>query len=86
MKVLIVDNEYAVRALLKTLLMSYCSEVETIEEASSVREGREAILKQSPDLVFLDVELGDGTGIELFSPLMCSLPKLFSLQHMINMP
>ncbi len=66
MKAVVVDNELRVRELLKALLDSYCPDIELIGEANSKASGTDLILRLNPDLVFLDVELGDGTGIELF--------------------
>lgn len=43
----------------------YCPQIELVGEAQSMSEARVSILKHQPDLIFLDVELGDGTGIEL---------------------
>lgn len=43
----------------------YCPQIELVGEAQSMAEARVSILKYQPDLIFLDVELGDGTGIEL---------------------
>lgn len=43
----------------------YCPQIELVGEAKSMAEARVSILKYQPDLIFLDVELGDGTGIEL---------------------
>lgn len=43
----------------------YCPQTELVGEAQSMAEARVSILKYQPDLIFLDVELGDGTGIEL---------------------
>ncbi|WP_420386500.1 LytR/AlgR family response regulator transcription factor [Roseivirga sp.] len=65
MRTLIIDNEKSVRDGLKELLELYCPKIEVTGEADSMASAKVAILKERPDLVFLDVELGDGTGIEL---------------------
>lgn len=65
MKALIIDNEKSIREGLKELLNLYCPQLEILGEAASMAEAKTAILREQPDLVFLDVELGDGTGIEL---------------------
>ncbi|MBC7863290.1 MAG: response regulator transcription factor [Bacteroidia bacterium] len=69
MKVLIIDNEEQVRSGLVSLLNSHCPEVEEIQEANGVGSGLAAIEKYSPDIVFLDVEMGDGTGMDLIRKL-----------------
>lgn len=69
MKALIVDNEEEVRAGLKKLLQSYCPQVTQIVEAEGVETGIAAITTVDPDIVFLDMEMGDGTGIDLITKL-----------------
>ncbi len=66
MRAAIIDNESKVRELLKALLVTYCPSVELVGEADSMQTGIQLILREDPDLVFLDIELGDGTGIELY--------------------
>lgn len=65
MKTLIVDNETNIREGLKSLLNQYCPQIEIIDTASSYEEAKVSLRKEGIDLVFLDVELGDGTGIDL---------------------
>ncbi|MEM7103955.1 MAG: LytTR family DNA-binding domain-containing protein [Bacteroidota bacterium] len=65
MRTLIIDNETAVRNLLKKFLEMFCPEVEVIGEAHGVASGIEAIKKYDPQLVFLDVLMDDGTGLDL---------------------
>lgn len=65
MKVLLIDDEANQRNAVKLLLRSFCPLVQIIEEASGVKSGLKAIHDFQPDLVFLDVEMGDGTGFDL---------------------
>jgi two-component system, LytTR family, response regulator len=65
MKVLLIDDEVNQRNAVKQLLRSFCPLVQTIEEAGSVQSGLQAVQHFQPDLVFLDVEMGDGTGFDL---------------------
>lgn len=72
MKILIVDDEKRARQTIADMVKLYCPGEEIIGEADSVKSGVEAINKLNPDLVLLDVELGDGTGFDLlksFSPV-----------------
>lgn len=69
MKVLVVDNEDEIRSSVVELIKAFCSDVEELMEANSVASGLESISKNSPDVVFLDVELGDGTAMDLLSKL-----------------
>ena len=69
MKVLIIDNEAPIRAGLRMQLETYCPEIETIQEAVGVATGLKAIDNYQPDIVFLDVEMDDGTGLDLLKKL-----------------
>ncbi|MEM6631930.1 MAG: LytTR family DNA-binding domain-containing protein [Bacteroidota bacterium] len=69
MRTIIIDDERPVRENLRQMLERFCPKVEIIAEADSVYTGREAILTHLPDLVMLDVELEDGTGMDLLSSL-----------------
>lgn len=68
MKILIVDNEPNVLKATQTLLQQYCSDFfEEIEIADGVHSGFSKIQEYNPDLVFLDVEMDDGTGFDLLA-------------------
>ena len=64
---MIIDDEDHIRESLKGFSERYCPQVQVIGEASSYREAREMIPKLNPDLLFLDIQLGDGNGIDLLS-------------------
>lgn len=65
MKILIIDNEKPVRQGLRQMLELWCTEVQQIQEADSVKTGVKAIAAYAPDIVLLDVEMEDGTGFDL---------------------
>ena len=65
MKVLIIDNEPHLRQGLKDLLHGFCHGITTIDEASGVKDGIAKIHSIHPEMVFLDVEMDDGTGFDL---------------------
>ena len=66
---LIIDDEPKARNALKNLLSQHCPEINVIGEAGNVAEGKAAITELSPDLVFLDVQMPDGTGFDLLRQL-----------------
>lgn len=70
MKVLLIDDETNQRNAAKQLLKSFCPVVDSIEEAESVKKGLEMIREFGPDVVLLDVELGDGTGFDLMKQVV----------------
>lgn len=65
MKVLLVEDEKKGRALLRKMLLELDFENEQIKEAGSVKEAISILASYSPDLIFLDVELGDGDGFDV---------------------
>ncbi|NRB46188.1 MAG: response regulator transcription factor [Saprospiraceae bacterium] len=65
MKALIVDNEEDVIQSLRLLIGQYCSDLEIVGEARSCQAAKLWLQAHEVDVVFLDIELGDGTGLEL---------------------
>lgn len=68
-KTIIIDDEIKARETIGSMLATYCSDVKIIDSAASVKEGVKAIEKNKPDLVFLDIKMGDGTGFDLLKKL-----------------
>ena len=64
---LIVDDNKHNRAVLVKLITEYCPDIKIIGEASSVETAEAAIKKLNPELIFLDIDLGDGTAFELLT-------------------
>lgn len=69
MNAVIIDNEPHMISSLQSLLAHYCPEVEVIGSAEGCESGEKLILELNPEIVFLDVEMDDGTGIELVQRL-----------------
>jgi len=65
MNVLVVDDEELARMTLITLVKVCSSDIVSIREASSVQKAIEAIEFQKPDLIFLDIDLEDGSGFDV---------------------
>ncbi|MBL0355526.1 MAG: response regulator transcription factor [Chitinophagaceae bacterium] len=71
MKILVVDNEIEIRELLKEMIIACSSPGEhSIEVAEGVESGLKKINSFKPDVVFLDVEMPDGTGFDLMKRVM----------------
>ena len=69
LRTIIIDDEPHIRDTLRKLLARHCPQVSVIGEASGVAEGIKTIMKMHPDLVFLDINLNDGTGFDLIHSL-----------------
>lgn len=67
-KSVIIDDHAEVRDTLRIMLTEFCgNQVEVVGEASGVKSGIEQIEKLKPQLVFLDINLGIGTGFDILS-------------------
>jgi two-component system LytT family response regulator len=67
MKLLLIDNETNVRRGLRDLILNVSAGVPVIEEADGVESGLRKIKSFSPDVIFLDIEMDDGTGFDLLN-------------------
>jgi two-component system LytT family response regulator len=64
-KAIIVDDELNNREKLLNLLLKNCPTIKVVGEANGVRSGISKIREKNPDLIFLDIRMGDGTGFDL---------------------
>ncbi len=68
-RVLLVDDEPSAREGLIGKLKLFAPEVEVVGEASGVAEALSSIEENTPDLLFLDINLAGETGFELLEKL-----------------
>lgn len=73
MRTIIVDDERLAREELKGLLQEY-KDIEIIGEYKNAIEAKEAIEKEAPDLVFMDIQMPGETGLQLLEK-MSSPPR-----------
>lgn len=64
-RTVIVDDELRARETIKEMLGIYCPNIEVVGEGIDVLSGLQTIKKLTPDLVFLDIKMPDGTGFDL---------------------
>jgi len=67
MDIIVVDDEQNVRQTLLKILHQEAYDLNYIGEAGTVKEAVQLINKQNPDILFLDVELTDGTGFDILA-------------------
>jgi two-component system LytT family response regulator len=67
-RALIVDDEELGRRMLRSLLASD-DDVQVVGEAASANEARRKISEHQPDLVFMDIEMPGGSGLEVLQDL-----------------
>ncbi|MCC7455234.1 MAG: response regulator transcription factor [Crocinitomix sp.] len=68
-RAIIIDDIAEARAVLKSDLENYCPSIEVVGEAEGVVTGAKCINELKPDLVFLDIQMNDGSGFDLLEIL-----------------
>lgn len=63
--VVIVDDERLARRELRTLLQAHGDRIRVVGEAASVEEAEKIVRATDPDAVFLDIHLGQESGLDL---------------------
>lgn len=61
----VVEDEYKVREVFLDLIHHYCKEIEIVGQAENISEAYDLILSTKPNIVFLDIEMPNGTGFDL---------------------
>ncbi len=65
MKAIIIDDEKRARRILRTLIEEECPEIVTIFDAENLLEGVAIIKAEQPDVVFLDIEMPNHSGLQI---------------------
>ena len=65
----IIDDEFDARRIISKYLERYFPQITVTGEASSKDEGMKLLRSVKPDIVFLDINLGDGSGFDLMDSL-----------------
>jgi len=67
LKTVIIDDEHDAVNFIGSIIGEYCTSLEVVGEAHNVLEGVAVITDKKPDLVFLDIEMPNGTGFDLLT-------------------
>lgn len=68
-KAILIDDIEQARNTFKMDLLAYAPDVEVIAEAGGVVEGAKLLKKTQPDILFLDIQMQDGSGFDLLDVL-----------------
>ncbi len=68
-KAVIIDDVKEAREALLKDVNEYCPDIEIIGQADGVVTGAKLIKSEKPDLVFLDIQMNDGSGFDLLEVL-----------------
>lgn len=66
-RAVIIEDEFKARVVFCSLIEKFCPEIDIVGEAENISNGYELIIKEKPQLVFLDIEMPGGNGFELLS-------------------
>lgn len=81
-KVLIIEDETPAGEYLKNLIMQLDPQAEVLGVLESVEMSVAWLTSHpAPDLIFLDVQLGDGTCFEIFNKISVRSPVIFTTAH-----
>lgn len=78
---LLIDDDDNLRNGMKSLLSRYAPEIQIIGEANSVKTGVEAMENLQPQVVFLDIQMTDGTGFDVLEQIALKNGK--STSHIV---
>jgi two-component system LytT family response regulator len=67
LKTVIIDDEQDAVDFISTIIAEYCPSLDPVGKAFNVIQGTKVIKENKPDLVFLDVEMPNGTGFDLLA-------------------
>lgn len=79
---MLIDDEIHCLDTLEMLLADYCPEVQVVEKCWSAKKGLEAIERERPDVLFLDIEMPVMNGFEMLEHLkMIDFPIVFTTSY-----
>lgn len=69
-KAILIDDEAYIRSIIKEkLAQRFSNEIEVVGETGTVKDAVQLIQEKSPDLLFLDIHLTDGTSFDILSKI-----------------
>ena len=69
MNVVIIDDDSRIVSIISNLISSYFTDIKMVATAADIAGGYQVIMDNSPDLLFLDIDLPDGTGFDLLKKI-----------------
>lgn len=82
MKAVIIEDELVAAQKLQRLISQYAGDIQVIDVLQSVDESIEWFsLNATPDLVFMDIHLADGSAFSIFEKVQISCPVIFTTAY-----
>ena len=80
-KVIIVDDEYPARLMMRDLISQHQGIIEIVGEAKNGKEAISLITEKQPGIVFLDIQMPDMNGFEVLSKLQYNPKVVFTTAY-----
>ncbi|MCB0634029.1 MAG: LytTR family DNA-binding domain-containing protein [Saprospiraceae bacterium] len=81
-KALVIDDEKHARDALRALLELYCPEVDVVGEAANLIAAQESLIALHPNLLFLDIAIGEDSGFDLLEDIPAEgVQVIFTTAH-----
>jgi two-component system nitrate/nitrite response regulator NarL len=74
-RILMIDDHAVLRAGLRMIIESHMG-LAVVGEAENRRESLAAIANEAPDIILLDLDLGDESGLDLLPDLLAAVPNV----------
>lgn len=82
MKAIIIEDELLIAKELQYKIAQVATDVEIMEHLTSLKTARKWLLNNAePDLIFMDIQLGDGMSFELFEQYTLQCPVIFTTAY-----
>lgn len=81
MTIAIIDDEAINRLVVKKIIQRHCPDLEIIVEEGLINEAINKINEHKPDVIFLDIELKNGTGFDILNQLLYKPKVIFTTAY-----
>jgi Response regulator of the LytR/AlgR family len=82
MKAIIIEDELLIAKELQYKISQVAADVEILAHLSSLKTAKKWLLNNAePDLIFMDIQLGDGMSFELFEEYTLQCPVIFTTAY-----
>ncbi|MDA3865537.1 MAG: LytTR family DNA-binding domain-containing protein [Salinivirgaceae bacterium] len=81
MDVLVVEDEQVAAKKIIKLLNDVAPHMRVVGQTASVKESVKWLMKNKPDLIFMDIQLSDGTCFNIFEQLQVDAPVVFTTAY-----
>ena len=81
MKILIIEDEKIAADKIKAIVNRLIPEAEILDSIGTIDESVKFLTINQPDLIFMDIELADGTSFEIFNQVEIKCPIIFTTAY-----